>query len=225
LAQNGPIVLASIFRDSTSYLDRYFAQVEALREHLDVRLALCEGDSLDDTYRQLKRQASKDDLVMWRDHGGPKFGSVDHVQRWAQIAWVCNELLRAIRHSFPGLPLVYVESDLIWEPETPLTLLADLEHVPAVAPMSMHQGRFYDLWGHRGLDGVRFRPHPPYHDDLAHAEGLVEISSAGSCVVMRPEVAAVAEFGDNDCIVGLGRSIRHNGGGLYLDPRVAVHHP
>ena len=70
------------------------------------------------------------------------------------------------------------------------------------------------------------RANPPYHPSLLTDEPLVEIASAGSCVVMREEVAAVARFGENDCIVGLGREIRERAkASLWLDKRVAVHHP
>jgi hypothetical protein len=105
-------------------------------------------------------------------------------------------------------------------------LLEDLQVKDAVACMSMHDGRFYDVWGHRGLDGYRFTTHPPYHVALERSQSpLVEIMSAGSCVVMRPEVAKVARFGSVDGIVGLGRSIRMKGFTLWLDRRCQVTHP
>lgn len=187
-----------------------------------MQLVVAEGDSTDDTWKMLESSLEDDDLLLKKEHGGPKFGSVDHMDRWWRIALVCNAVMDAIPHD--GRPVIYVESDLIWTPDVMISLLADLATVSAVAPMSMRDGRFYDIWGHRGLDGARFSPHPPYHRDLEGAEGLVPIGSAGSCVVMRGDVAARVRFGENDCIVGLGRDLQQNGG-LYLDPRVAVHHP
>lgn len=216
------VIVASIFRDSSDYLNRYFEQVDALEEHLPVQLVVAEGDSTDDTWRMLEASLEDDDVLIKKEHGGPKFGSVDHQDRWWRIALVCNAVMEQIPDD--GRPVIYVESDLMWPVETMLTLLDDLERVSAVAPLSMKDGRFYDIWGHRGLDGHRFSPHPPYHPDLEGAEGLVPIGSAGSCVVMRGDVAQKVRFGENDCIVGLGRDLQQNGG-LYLDPRVAVHHP
>lgn len=222
------VTVCSIFRDSSAYVDRYFRQIDRLEDALsaNVRLCIAEGDSTDDTHSALYRHIhdrGKGDTLLKVDHGGPKYGSVDLPERWAQIATVCNAV---IANAEPTGPLIYVESDLLHEPEIMLTLLEDLTIVPAVAPLSMSDGRFYDVWGHRGLDGQRFQMQAPYHPDLVTDQHLVEIGSAGSCVVMRKEVAEVARFGDNDCIVGLGRDIRNRAkASLWLDRRVAVRHP
>lgn len=220
--------LTSIFRDSVEYVDRYFEQVAKLEAHLgeEVRLVLAEGDSTDDTYEAISEHlvdhANGDELLKV-DHGGPKYGSVDNPDRWARIAMVCNRVMEAAS-AYLG-PKIYVESDLIWTPQTMEQLLEDLAVVPAVAPLSMRHGSFYDIWGHRGLDGERFQSAPPYHPSINGAP-LVEIGSAGSCVVMREEVARVARFGELDCIVGLGRDIRYNAkASLWLDTRVQVEHP
>jgi hypothetical protein len=231
------LTLSSIFRDSTHYIDRYFSQIAALEEVVGpIRLVIAEGDSEDGTYEALKGQIMdrislgfRDDTLIQVNHGGPKFGSVDNPLRWNQIAQVCNAVMDCLPHD--KTPKVYIESDLIWNPKVIVQLVEDLAEVEAVAPMSMMADglttRFYDLWGHRGLDGERFSMDPPYHMDLARTyDPLVEISSAGSCVAMRSDIARVARFGDNDCIVGLGRSIRYEcRGHLYLDRRVAVRHP
>lgn len=223
------VSLSSIFRDSADYVDSYFAQVYALEGALGepVRLVIAEGDSTDDTYALLEKQLvdhAEGDVLLKIDHGGRKFGSIDHPERWAQIALVCNGVMEAASE-YLG-PKIYVESDLIWEPPTMLQLLEDLAVYPAVAPLSIKDGRFYDTFGHRGLDGKAFEYTEPYHEVMLRMAPVVEIASAGSCVVMREEVAAVARFGENDCIVGLGRNIRERAGAsLWLDKRVAVHHP
>ena len=219
------LTVSSIFRDSTGYVSRYFDQIADLEEVVGrVQLVIAEGDSTDLTHQWLKDhcdQRAGDDVLLKVEHGGPRFASVDDPARWRQIAMVCNAVAE-----FWDQTTIYVESDLTWTPHTMVRLLEDLEHVEAVAPMCMHQGRFYDIWGHRGLDGIRFTMAPPYHADLERShEDLVEIGSAGSCVAMRPDVARRARFGEDDCMVGLGHSIRDGGGHLWLDPRVAVYHP
>lgn len=225
------ISVASIFRDSIEYLDRYFLQVAKLEAALGepVRLVLAEGDSTDGTYialHSLLVDHGQDDQLLKVEHGGPKFGSVDHPQRWAQIALVCNAVMEAAK-PLPG-PMIYVESDLIHDPPTMLQLLEDLAVYPAVAPMSMtgegERRRFYDTYGMRGLDGERFDTQPPYHPDLATGAPLVKIGSAGSCIAMQAIVADAVRFGDNDCVVGLGREINHVAS-LWLDTRVSVIHP
>lgn len=225
-------VIASIFRDSAEYVDWYFEQIRRYEEYAEgrVTLILAEGDSVDNTYdlllEHILRRGVKADRLLKIVHGGPKYGSIDHPDRWRNIAKVCNGVMDEIPL---GENLAYVESDLVWEPEMMHRLLGQLRLVDAVAPLCVHEVNhdlFYDTWGHRGLDGKCFEHHPPYHPALESRQGaLVEISSAGSCVVMRADVAARARFGEDDCIVGLGRSIRENGGRLFLDTEARVFHP
>ncbi len=230
------VVLASIFRDSCPYLPRYFTQVRALRDALlpdkEFRCIWCEGDSTDATYETLKgwadHYAPYIDLFQYH-HGGPKYPSEDIEDRWRRIALVDNAVMERLPDDTDAL--IYVESDLIWQPQTMIDLLKCLVEVPAVAPLSLHGDTvaFYDTWGYRGTDDGRFLREPPYHQSLAVTQplggDLYPINSAGSCVVMRGEVARVARFGELDCIVGLGRSIREHGYGLWLAPDLAVIHP
>jgi len=229
------VVLASIFRDSCPYLPRYFAQVRLLRDALlpnEFRAIWCEGDSTDDTYDTLKAWADHYspfiDLFQFH-HGGPKYGSEDIEDRWRRIALVDNAVMARLPEDTDAL--IYVESDLIWQPSTMIDLLKCLVEVPAVSPMSFHgeTDAFYDTWGFRGPDGEQFWRHPPYHPTLEQPQplggDLWPINSAGSCVVMRGEVAKVARFGETDCIVGLGRSMREHGYELWLAPELSVIHP
>lgn len=212
------VVIGSIFRNSTHYLDRYFNQLNGLRSLLAdhaVHLTpiLVEGDSTDHTLRELttRTAASGGGVVTVRNHGGPVFGSVDHPQRWRQLAHACNGVLESMSMlTVPVDALIYVESDLAWKPETMIRLLhhvgvfsRDAEvskmvgSVPAVAPFCFTgpqgldgpRGFFYDIWGHIGDNGVNFNSLPPYHVsapafDETGALPLVPINSAGSCVVV-----------------------------------------
>lgn len=223
------IVLSSIFRDSTDYLDRYFEQVNTLREKLDepFKLIIAEGDSTDGTYEQLVHRCQDYRLpavVLREDHGGPKFGSENHPQRWRQIAQVCNAVMRRVTEEKPDR-FVYVESDLVWPVDTILVVLEDLDVYPAVAPMSMHgpSGLFWDTWGHM-RNGRQFEHEPPYHPYLGDGR-FVELNSAGSCFALRGELVPDVRFSPADCIRGVGRTIREAGGKLWLDRSVDVIHP
>lgn len=205
------ITLCSIFRNSAGYLDRYFAQVDALREHVKVRVVGTWGDSTDDTAARLHKHEIEVEAF---HHGGPDFGSVDNPQRWDQIARVvCRTLDRV---GDPGDALVWVESDLIWEPDTFLTLLDDLEVARAVAPQVLADGsdRWYDTWGFR-KDGRLFNGFPPYWPGSMEPEGFVKIDSCGSCFVTR---------GD-EWQTWSGHWPYTAGGELWLDPTVTVRHP
>lgn len=230
------ITLASIFRDSMSYLDRYFGQADNLfrllfNEGHGMTLVLVEGDSVDETWEALQdrvhqRFHSTRGVALKYDHGGQKFGSVDNPTRWSQISQVCNRALESV--PLYSQAVIYVESDLIWEPGVMLALLGHLKKVPAVAPMCFHrEGFFYDTWGHR-KDGQAFRSSPPYHPALLSVQPgeLVPIDSAGSCIVMRGEVARTARFDPpEEGIVGFCQNMALNGFQLYLDPKQRVTHP
>lgn len=215
------MILASVFRDSAGYLDRYQAQIKALREEMDVYVVAVEGDSRDDTWQLLQ---DTDFYVLKSEHGGPSYGSTDHPVRWRQIASACNvAMIAATRLCEPDEPFCYIESDLIWEPETILTLVDDLTRVAAVAPMSMCQGRFYDTWGYR-RNGERFVAEAPYHPRIT-TDSLTPIESAGSCFVTLGHYLPFLNFSPDTCIRGIGQSLSDNGWQLFLDPTVSVEHP
>ncbi len=239
-------VISSIFRNSGSYLDRYIGQVTNLvadlflRDATQVHLLLVEGDSTDTTWQDLplqiillRRQLKPKYLdrlsfdISKKDHGGRLYGSIESDDRWRNISAVCNHLLDRVPEDADRL--IYVESDLLWQPQTMLNLTTHLDHgFDAIAPMCFHlpTGAFYDTWGHR-KDGVRFSPHIPHHAALAaNTEPLVAIDSAGSCIVMSGAVARTARFVPPEHgIVGFCNDIRAKGFRLMLDPRERVLHP
>ena len=222
------LVMASIFRNSESYLWRYFTQVAELREQMPVRLVVAEGDSTDNTYAELEAELGKRDTLLKVDHGGPEYGSVDDENRWAQIAYVCNAVLDHLDMRDDD-HLIYVESDLAWPWTTMTRLNADLSVVGAVAAMSFHAhtGKFYDIWGHVGLDGVPFSRDEPFHDSIARLKPgyLTAIQSAGSCIAVRGEIVNKGiRFSDRDCIRGFCRDIRDHTA-LMLDTGAEVYHP
>lgn len=221
------MILASVFRNATGYLDRYQDQIEKLRVHGPVHVVAVEGDSDDDTWRRLQ---SLDFYSLKAEHGGPNYGSIDLQARWRQLAAVCNvAMCAATRFCQPDEPFVYIEADLMWEPETILTLVDDLTRVPAVAPMSMIHDqetgteRFYDTYGHT-KDGELFELYPPYCDGW-DPDSLIPIDTAGSCFVTLGSYLPYLHFSPTECIRGIGQSLRQNGWQLYLDPTVKVVHP
>jgi len=234
------VVLGSIFRNSTPYLDRYFAQVGALANELrergdTLRPILAEGDSTDGTFEQLQERTTALQAegvaceLIQVSHGGPEYGSVDKAERWRNISRVCNALLDLVQPDDDML--IYVESDLIWEPATMLQLLhnASLTGVGVAVPMCFLDGtrQFYDIWGHR-RNSLNFQPHAPFHPDLETWRGatLLGMDSAGSCLVMLADVARRSRFDPADQgIVGWCASIRSLGQGIWLDPSVTVVHP
>lgn len=222
------ILLASVFRNSSSYLARYVDQVKAFREAVSpdsLHVIAVEGDSTDDTYNLLD-DASDIDTLLTCEHGGPTFPSTIHPLRWRQLSVACNTALcAAMRISQPDDIFIYVESDLVWEPDTFLKLMKDLDEVPAVAPMSMMGMTFYDVWGHTYDGGTQFKRHVPHYEGWhVGVESLRQIDTAGSCFVTTADALRVIEFSAIDCIRGIGRSLYSHGLSLYVDPTVRVEH-
>lgn len=223
------VAIGSIFRDAEGYAQRYADQVAALREaapEQTFRTILAEGDSQDNSYEVLK--ALFDGSVFKRAHGGPKFGSVDSAERFRQFSFVYEAVLERVLPTDEAF--IYVESDLVWNPEVVLGLMRHLEkpEVDLVVPFISYQSRFYDTWAFQGLDGVHFGCYPPYHVSMLSRgpNGLCELSSAGSCMVMRAEVARSCHFVPEElCCVGFCYHARSKGYRVWFDSSLTVYHP
>lgn len=231
------VTVLSAFRDATAYLGRYFDQVTMLNALLADRgdtltLVLAEGDSSDGTEWLLDRLVtgfapSLRIVPVKHEHGGPRYGSIEHPQRFKQLAGLGNALLRHIPRDADAVMLV--ESDLVWAAKTLVALLDRLQSVHAVAPMVMDRypaDRFYDVFAFR-RKGERFANDVPYHPDLATMQpgDLLELESAGSVLAMRGHLARRVYYPTEDVIVGLCRQLRSLGGSIWLDPGLVVRHP
>lgn len=237
------VAIMSIVRNGSSYLPRYFRQVDALSGYCEllgmtVTPWVTEGDSTDDTARVLSQWKHPHKRLVHYSHGGPAFGSINHPTRWRQIAATWNYMLDRMPEYDR---VIYVEADLIWTPETMAALLdqLDADVVHACSPMSFgHDGRFYDTWGHRCL-GDHFIQDYPYHpaiEALANRDeemlaalggtsrnGLLRIDSAGSCMVMIGRVAQDCRLANEDAMIG--HDLKRLGYQLWLNPGVSVWHP
>jgi hypothetical protein len=225
------VCLCSSFRNSAAYIDRYFEQVEGLGCLLAARqdrlqLILGYGDSTDNTGELLFEAASFacGALLVECNHGGPWFGPVVDAQRFRQLAFVANRVWKCVPGDADAV--LWVESDLIWQPATLVALINDLEAVPAVAPMVMDGPEsFYDVWAYRRR-GRNFTKQPPYHRDLADCdEDLLTLESAGSCVAVRGRYARQLCFPEEDVFAGFCHQLRQIGGSVWLNRWAFVCHP
>lgn len=220
------IAIGSMWRDSAAYIDRSLDQFARLAKELDARGEECrfiwvENSSTDDTYKRLC-DFDADKTLMQAKDDCPYYGSVDSRARWQHLAWVANHVLGDVNDGDDQF--IYVESDLAWEPETMLRLLDHLVTVDAVSPLNVQRcGRYYDIWGSRGLDGRRFTFETPYHPSL-RTEGLVEVQSMAGCTAMTGDVARLTRFSPDDCYVGWNRAMRLSGYRVWCDPSLQVVH-
>ena len=219
------VAVGSAFRNARHYLPRYFAQVAQLAEHLypscSVRVIAAEGDSVDGTRECLRGVGAE---VVACDHGQPWFGSTEAPERFAALSRVGNAVFGAVRESDDVL--VYVESDLVWTASTVKALvnmaLSRRDGFDVFAPLIFAGANFYDVWAFR-KNGARFGPFPPYHPEVNGQ--LTEVDSAGSCLVMRAEVARRCRIRNNYCLVGWCEDARVNGYRIAVDPLLRVEHP
>lgn len=224
------ITIVSAFRQASSYIERYCEQMDGLQSLLlgrgdSLRLVLGYGDSSDGTDAMLYDECLQrfDCHLVDVSHGGPYFASIEHPQRFKQLALIGNKLWAQI--PFDADVVALVESDLIWQAVTLLALMNHLSVYPAIAPLIMDLrpwGRFRDVYAFR-RNGERFTNYPPYHADL-NGE-VLQVDSAGSVLVMRGNVARGLCWPEEDVVVGVCRQIYERGGAVYVDPALKVIHP
>lgn len=229
------IALCSAFRDAASYLPRYVRQVDALGQALAARgdrfaLVWGEGDSHDQTLERLIVAAQGIPWPVHRvdcTHGGGHYGSVVNAERFRQLAFVGRQI-------FATVPLgadivIYVESDLIWQPETMLGLIEHLAQpapihrapVVAVAPPIILQRAgwpretWYDTHAFVA-EGCHFEHRPPWHFRNSGASTMIELETAGSCLAMRAHYARAAVM-DERVLMGMCEQFREMGGSVWLD--------
>jgi hypothetical protein len=224
------IVIGSAFRNSTRYLIRYLNQVARLKLQLgksyNVRVIAVEGDSTDSTEAMLRSVQGIDIQVVKHEHGGPVFGSTEHVDRMVALSKICNAIFDAVNDKDDIL--FYVESDLIWDALTAQLLIEYAarreQGYDVFAPMPFAGANFYDVWGFRGLDGERFAPFAPYHSSMRD-ESLNEVSSVGSALVMQARVARKCRVKNDYCLVGWCEDARSKGYRIAVDPSLRIAHP
>jgi hypothetical protein len=224
------VVMASLFRNSTGYLDRYLDQVAALRSRFDsFRLLAVEGDSKDHTRNALvdgARIRSLELELVTCNHNGPVFGSTEDPARMVQLSKVVDTVFENVHEDDDVL--IYVESDLVWDVETMSRLIhfaSDREDgFDVFAPLVFHvNGTFYDVWGFR-KDGERFGHPPPYHRDF-QPDSLMEMDSVGSCLAMRTRVARTCRVKNDYCLVGWCADAREHGFRIAAATNLRITHP
>lgn len=225
------VTILSLFRNSCHYLERYFEQMDDLQRLLTQRcdslyLLLGYGDSTDGTGAALRDECANRFAAMLLDvsHGGKAYGSIEHPERFRQLAYCVNRLLACIP---PNADVVgIVESDLIWDAKTLVKLIDMTGFGFCMAPMIMDgENSFYDSFAFR-KNGQRFTKEPPYHASLPGNEGhLIQLDSAGSVLFVPGWLARKARLRDGNAIVGFCEDIYKYGGSIWLDPALSVAHP
>jgi hypothetical protein len=197
-------------------IHHYFKQIGALRNwygrEASIRVIAVEGDSVDTTRRDLAMTAAEMMIPLdlrTCNHGGKQFSSNEEPERFEALSKVGNAIFDGVDDMDDVL--IYVECDLAWPIHTMNSLVEmalNPDQFDIFAPLTFAGTAFYDTWGFR-KNGQRFSPFPPYHSDMNG--GLCELDSAGSCLVMRSEVARNVRIKNNYCLVGWCEEARRQG--------------
>lgn len=231
------VTLCSAFRNASGYVPRYFAQIDNLANALVGRgdtlsLILAYGDSVDNTGEMVRCHTTDMDgdygvCLFECSHGGPDHGSVVNTERFANMAKVWNAIWAKLPTDADAV--IFVEADLIWELSTLLGLLDNLSDYPAIAPKILLRRHgwpehyWYDNWAF-WRNGTQIASMPPYFGDWIE-DAPLQIDSAGSCLLMRGDVARQVAWPPEDVVVGVCRQIYEHGNSVWLDPKVSVYHP
>lgn len=204
------LTILSIFRDAAGYLDTYLSQLRAVLPSFGhARLCWLEGDSADDTRERLRVAAREfvNDFgaavsLTRLDTGGPYWPSIDHADRWQQLATCWNANLAQLK---PTRLAVCVESDLVWSADALTRCAAYVTEGVAdvMSPLLMcgwHPSTFYDTHATILPDGRPFSHRPPYVPDHDGSR-LVRVATAGGLIVTTGERLAQARWGEHDCIL------------------------
>ena len=208
------------------YLPSYRNQLESLyiSGGLDWKLFILEGDSRDDSHGFLKRWANDDPRVhIGQEHVGVSIDIEDRAACWARAGNACFDLTPTEGNHTHFL---WLEADLCFPAELLTRLVA--HDVDVVAPIVWLGGLFYDTWGFRGTDGVKWTNGAPYHSDY-RPWTLLEMNSVGSCVLFKREVLdAGIRFRptyEDGLLVGMCNNARDRGFKVWADPSTAILHP
>jgi GT2 family glycosyltransferase len=192
-----------------------------------VQIVAVEGDSEDETLAMLRGWTDTRLHLLKRDTKTPRFPSIESPERFKALSVVGNTALDFVAENLQVDYVLWLESDLIWEPDLLKRLVR--HNADAVAPMiwveiQAHKPVFYDIWGFRNLNGTRFRQ-IERNAYLNTYRFLFEVSSAGSCLLVKADyIYNFARF-DYRAIVGLCQAIREREGRIVVDPLTEVYHP
>jgi hypothetical protein len=224
------LAVLSMFRESTGYLNRYFAQIKELDDRLHasggrLRVVAIENDSLDETQFRLLSNLPRwpGSRLLTAHDDCPFWPSTDRPERWRHIAWLCNQLLDEVKDSDDVV--LYVESDLIWEPKEIKTLVDLVPHVGALTVPNYSKergGDYYDTWGSR-RNGIRFTRRAPYTTEFRE-KPMLPVDSCASILAVRGEIARRTRFTEDEGFVGWSKQVREEIK-LFMLTELAVVHP
>lgn len=237
------VIVITPFRNTARNLDRYFSQLKSLSDLLaesytQLFLIALEGDSIDRTKDIIQAKSEYHSIPLTLidvSHGQMSWKSVEDVRRLEAMSSIMNRGLEEASKivSEDGSDVVvWLMSDIEYNAESLAEMIEDVgtkaEGVDDIyAPVVLVSGteRFYDTWAYRHK-GERFKQTYPYFDGFDAPDSghhIFEITSAGTCLVMRAEVAKQCRA-NKDEAVSFCQDARDKGYRIWLAKYCNVYH-
>lgn len=225
------IAVCSMFRDSVKWKSIRVDQVKTYFHNMlnqtigfdNLEFHLLEGDSQDDTYSQLlSMRDNYPNINVYKSEINESYDSVTITdKRLKCMSKIGNVLLSYARGPDSEYDyLLWVESDLVIKEDTIERLVDTIkgcEHTPSiVAPFVTLGPYFYDIWAFRNLKGKN------WPNVISPNQGILEVSSLGSCAIMDKEITA--DFGEGSFVSLCGQA-RKDGARLFVNTDIVIDHP
>lgn len=194
-----------------------------------LRFVFVEGDSVDGTWGMLEYWTKDDDraTLVLCDTDKPKYGSIVHPERFQALAQVFNAALDAAALWFWSDYVLFLPSDIHYEPDMLKRLLAADKDIIAPFSWTHEDGRyrFYDTWGF-SYKGRNFTPFCQETAAVAYGDQPIELDTVGGTVLIRADVLrAGCRYTAQDVDRGLCWDAQRLGFTVWADPTTHVYHP
>lgn len=228
------LAVLSLFRNRVWALPRYFSQIEALAETLNDKVAVVavENNSTDKTRKMLQKWTYPWVHVLGQNNRDAEYGSVVHPERFRILSNAANIGLDFIADWVETDMVMFMESDIIWQAEPIIRLMANASIVNGlVAPMvyTERDRIFYDFWAFRRAIDAHFETFSETsYKTMKH--GMERVWSAGTCLVFPKQVLLDGarfdpEEPNHGAIVSFCRKAAHLGYNTYANYDESIYHP
>jgi hypothetical protein len=218
--------ICGALRQGSSYAGAFFHQIKALSEKgyaLGAVTITVDGETLTDA----TLVAAQSDPRVCFVFEGPR-GPATHFMQERSVAWAkaCNLALEQSLKT-PSDFTLWIETDLSFPCDVIELLMEPRQDI--VAPIVMLGEDFYDSWGFRDVAGRRIRTLAELRALPRGPGPLTELSSVGSCLLVRSSLLAdgirVPAGYENGLLVGCCLAARAAGARVFCRHDVAIVHP
>ena len=213
-------------RQGSSYIHSFLSQIGSLFSNtfdLGVVVITVDGQEVYDPVL-LGAQARMPIVIVFEGNcEGVGFDMIKRSRQWARAGNLAIE--RSLEHKSDFT--LWIESDLSF----PCDLIELLIEANAgiVAPVIMLGDKFYDSWGFRDLEGQKITSLKMLQDRALPGTSLVELSSVGSCLLIRTQIlvdgARMKQDYADGLLVGLCESARRQGARIFCRLDSLIVHP